>query len=534
MLLFESSWEVCNKVGGIYTVLATKIKYAKNFSEEYVCLGPYFKKSNFLEKDVPDTYKSVFASLRKKGITCHYGFWDTAGTPETILFDFKELWASKNNIKTLLWERFGVDSLFSSFEFEEPVLFSWAVGMFLEEVRRKFPNKEIVSHFHEWMSGVSLLYLEIYKIKLPTVFTTHATMLGRTLSSNNRYFLDSIEKIDALTEARNFNIQDKHLVEKACAENCSVFCTVSEITSKECFSFFGRKPDYITYNGVDLSLFSNKKEFKDNVIISKEMLRTFVTQFFFKHYAFDLDKTTFIFTSGRYEFHDKGTDSFIKSLSLLNNKLIESNSDKTAIVFFLMPVRNYGLKKDILSPNFGSSIGGFPPISSHYIDDESNDLIVKNLLKEGLNNSKEKRVKNIFIPIYLSEEDLLFNKNYYDVISGFDLGVFPSAYEPWGYTPLECSALAIPSITSNLAGFGLFVEKYLKKNEEDGVFIVDRNKENFTEDLSEIIFSIIKKDSQERERNRISANALATRATWKLFYKKYEDSYRKALSTNFI
>ena len=572
--LFEISWEVCNKVGGIYTVISSKADYARKHVDEFYFIGPYFKgkrNNEFEEHEIPDEFKKAFKLLEEKKIYCYFGVWKKTNI-KTFLIDFSDFMSEKNEIKKKLWEDYKIDSLNSDSWFDEPVIWSYAVGIFLENIYNE--KKETVAHFHEWLSGAGILYLKNKGVKIGKVFTTHATVLGRAMAGVGEIF----QKGNPEDEALRLKVIDKHLLEKRAALNSDVFTTVSEITSEECEKIIGKKPKVII-NGLDLKLMPNMEEIPEMHRKNKEKLKDLIIANFFPHYYLDIESCLFYYISGRYEFYTKGIDVYIKSLGNLNRRLKKENSKKEIIAFLLIPsefeevnfkiLKNMMLIKNIkeniedfsdeikkrillslfsdnnrilvsekflseskkLITNFDKK--GIPELTTHSIKDK-NDKIIKMIKEEGLENKKEDRVKVIFYPAYLSEEDGLLNMDYYSVVSGFHLGVFPSFYEPWGYTPFESACLGVPTITTDLAGFGRFVLEN-KKNKE-GIIVLKRGgktDEEIVKELEEEMHSYLHLDKIQRIKNKAVAQDFAHRISWEKLSEEYKKSYEDSLkSTN--
>lgn len=583
-VLLEISWEVCNKVGGINTVLATKaVQMERYYKDGYYLIGPYFPstdKSQFEEKKPPDELKEVFRDLAKEGIYCHFGRWLIEGEPKVILVDFKDLWRSVNQYKWELWNSYQVDSLNSGYEFDEPVVWGYGVAKLLEKFRTAYSQEKIVAHFHEWLSGSGLLFLKNFNVSIPAVFTTHATSLGRSMASQNADFYSFLEKIDAGKEAYNFHIQAKHLVEKAAASACDVFTTVSEITAVECESFLGRMPDVLLPNGLDLSKFPSFEEVAIKHHIQRSRIREFLFYYFFPYYHFDLKNTLFYFIIGRYEFHAKGIDVFIKSLADLNKKLKEEKSKKTIVAFFWIPAKVSGVQQELLEnrsnhfeikqfveentqelvESFMYSIvaqkkledsdvfddkthemlkrklkkmkkEGNPLICTHILDN-ADDVITKGLREAGLENSKEDHVKVVFYPLYLTENDNLLNLDVQGAIQGCHLGVFPSFYEPWGYTPLESAAEGVAAVTSDLSGVGRFMAHIPRDKDYPGIFIIKNFGKSEAEtimQLFEVLYNFSSLTRKDRVENKIKARELVEFCDWSNLAQNYIEAHNKAL-----
>lgn len=578
--VFEVSWEVCNKVGGIYTVIQSKAEYVKHYFDEYYFIGPYFpdKLVDFEEQVPSNELKEIFEILKAKDILCHYGAWTTTHT-HCILIDFSEFMKNKNKIKGDLWQDYKIDSLSAGQDFDEPVVWATAVGMLLEEISNKWQNKQIIMHFHEWLSGAALLYLKKRNVKGATVFTTHATILGRAIADANKPLYSILKIIDAEKEAYKYNINAKHQTEKATALNADVFTTVSKITALETEYLLKRKADLILINGVNFSEFPDLEMIPQSHKSNKEKIKEFLSAYFFPYYAFDLENCLFYFISGRYEFHNKGIDIFIEGLKRLNERLKKEKSKKRVVVFFFIPVaiksknieilENRALferlekfiddnlpeiRKNILytavsgalfnekmfSETFVTEIKklvfslkkkGLPPITVYELADKQNDPILNSLENAGLTNKEEDRVKVIYYGSYLSLSDGLLGLDYYSAIWGCHLGVFPSYYEPWGYTPIESASHGVPSITTDLSGFGKFVEENL--NSKEGIFVLKReNKsdEQAINELADYLYWYTNLGKEERINNKIVAENFVLRLSWENLISNYIKAYELALS----
>ena len=587
--LFELSWEVCNKVGGIYTVITSKADLVNKEFTNYFLIGPYFEKKakfEFQEEDAHN-FNGVFEQLKNEGIICHYGKWLIKGSPKVILIDFNGYVNFKNKIKKDLWDNYNVDSLFSQWDFEEPVIWATAAGRLIELIRNT-ENKKIVLHCHEWLSGAALLYVKSKNLNVGTVFTTHATALGRSLCSNGFQLYDLLDNLSVEDEAKKNKIIDKHTIEKASALNCDIFTTVSEITAMEAEKILERKADVITLNGLDMDKFPSFEITSIEHQKNRETMREFISYYFFPNYYFNLENTLNFFIVGRYEFKNKGIDIFIKSLGKLNEIMKQENSEKNIIVFFWIPrdvlsakykvaknKMNYHLLRHFIEQNsavlnrkiienllqcmdqyckiqegnininelFGDDFSnelrklrlnfvtdGDPPIVTHNLANENDDILVKSLLENGLDNKSDDKVKVIFYPVYLTGVDGLLDMEYYDCISGCHFGLFPSYYEPWGYTPLESAALGVPSLTTDLGGFGRFL---LSQNQgNSGVFVLKRFKkpeDEIVNEFTKILHNYTKLSQKGRVEQKLQAKKLASLADWNEFVKLYFKSYELAL-----
>lgn len=587
-LLIEVSYEVCNKVGGIYTVLISKAALMKEKYAEYITIGPYYEdKANVsMEQIIPPEYlQEVFSELKAEGIECIYGKWLVPGEPQVILIDFRNYLDNANEIKKKLWESYGVDTLFASWDYTEPMVWSWCVGRLIQKISEKMPSKKIVSHFHEWLAGIALLYLKSQHSSVKTVFTTHATMLGRAIAGSGEDLYSMLDALDPKAEAKTRGVMEKFTTEKACANNANVFTTVSEITGIEAKKILGREPDVLVLNGLDIQEFPTFEETSILHQKTREVMRDFISYYFFPYYNFDLDKSLTYFLLGRNEFRNKGIDIYIKSLGQLNQKLKADNDSKTIVSFIFVPIGAQGIRTsllqnkniyneikksiannsdmiesrilrdlvsgkkikgdDIFSKDFLMSIKkniasfkkneGLPPLSTHNIVDEDNNEIVKAIKAENLLNSADDKVKVIIYPVYVSESDGLLDLKYYDVLSGGHMGVFASYYEPWGYTPLECGALGVPSVTSDLAGFGRYVVKLTDKENNGGIYVLKRYQREYNEvinDFTDILYNFSKLNKEQRVKQKFASKELSKLADWSVLVENYIKAHNLALERN--
>jgi len=585
--LFEVSYEICNKVGGIYRVLESKsANMVEKYGEGYYLVGPYYMdkcKGEFKEESPKKELKKVFDKLAKEGIKCHYGRWMVKGKPKTILVDFQDYFSETNTIKKELWEGYGIDSLSAGHTFDEPVVWSWATGRLVSEMRKALLKKDekAVAHFHEWLSGAGLLYLDKNNEEIGTVFTTHATSLGRSLAYNGVNFYTGFDKINPTDKAYENNVHSKHQMEKKATEKADVFTTVSEITGMETKNFLGRDPDIVLPNGLNLDKFLTFEEIVIKHRLQRKRLREFVISFFFPYYKFNIDKTLFYFIIGRNEYKAKGVDVFIKGLSELNRKMKEEGSEKTIIAFFWIPTGVRSVKRELIEnreyfQDIKESLSGAmpeveenilynlfydeemstekiisenylfelekkllrlnraeetPPIATHDLADD-NDRILNSLKNHQLLNKKEDKVKVVYYPIYLTGHDGLSNLNYQEALEACHLGVFPSFYEPWGYTPLEAAALGVASVTTDLAGFGRYRQTLTEKEGKEGVYVLERYEKSdkkIVADLADYMYRFSLFGRKERVDNKIEARKIASKADWSDFVENYIQAHNRSL-----
>ncbi|MFT7615522.1 MAG: glycogen(starch) synthase [Candidatus Woesearchaeota archaeon] len=584
--VFEVSYETCHKVGGIYTVISSKALQMKKHYSEYYLIGEYFPNSSdieFASLQTPTNLIAAFEALEKKGVTAHFGKWLIKGEPNVILLSFNPLYEKRNDWRQFFWDNYQIDSIKAGHDFDEPMLLSVAAGMLIEEISRRqtYAAKKIICHSHEWMCGFTNLYLRTHVPQVKTVFTTHATMLGRSLSGSGAQMYSEIETINPQEEAQRLGIMEKFTAERACAQQSDVFTTVSDITGIEATYFLGRKPDILVLNGLDMEQFPSFEQAAITHAQSKEKIKEFLQYYFFPYHTFNTDKTTITFCSGRNEFKNKGIDSTIKALGELNKELVAKKSDKTVVCFFWVPYETHGIKKEVLENkifyrNLYSKLEQIQkkihkdfvtrvltniqlntyqavdeehmheirhmkklfqrytnqaPLCTHYIPDEENNEVIRAFRDNGLTNSPENKVKVIYYPVYLNGADGLLDMDYYQSINGTHLGLFPSYYEPWGYTPLEGAALAIPVITTDTAGFGQFIKKKMKKSE--GIFILERLRKHYNiSQYVSILSNFISLTHHERVKHKISAKLLSEHADWAILVDNYIQAHNLALTRN--
>lgn len=534
VFLFEISWEVCNKVGGIYTVITTKSNQILKKIKNYYCVGPYLQNSNddFIEIKTPNEYIEIKSELLKLGINIYFGKWKANEKVNVILIEYKNFSYKINDIKAKLWEEYKIDSLGSNwYDYDEPILWSWACGILIDKIYQKTSKKTII-HAHEWMSGGAIFYNKINQNKnIKTVFTTHATMLGRTISGHGEDLYKNIKDFFPNEKAYELGIHTKHQSEKTLASISDCFTTVSNITDLEAKYFYNKEADTILYNGFDNTIVGDINRLNKKLENSRKDLDEFTKAYFNDFINIDTNNVKYFFTSGRNEFRNKGVDIYIKSLAKINSRI----KNTKIINFILILIGNFEKNSEITKSfeNYKYKLKKEDqknaPLSTHNIP-ENNDII-KALKENNLNNSPNDNVLNIVIPTYISTRDNLINKTYYDFTSAFDLGVFPSNYEPWGYTPLECISLAIPTVTSDLSGFGQSVLNHCG-DACTSVKVIRREKvndEKSIESLSKFLIEISEQTKRELDFHREITKTLAIKYDWEVFINRYLEAYEIAL-----
>lgn len=534
--IFESSWEVCNKVGGIYAVLSTRAKTLQDrLHNRLVFIGPDCWKeteSPYFQED-DNLFREWQLAASKQGLKIRVGRWTVPGEPIAVLVDFNQYFSKKNEIYGQLWNDFQVDSLHAYGDYDEASMFSYAAALVVGSFYDFYldAKKKVVYHGNEWMTGLGLLYVQKHYPQIATIFTTHATSIGRSIAGNNKPLYDYLFAYNGDQMAEELNMQSKHSIEKQTAHHVDCFTTVSDITARECLELLDKPVDVVLPNGFEDDFvprgaaFTRKRKWarKRLLDVANALLGT------------DLgDETLLISTSGRYEFRNKGVDVYIEAM---NRLLRDKNLDKNVVAFVKVPGWVGEPRKDLQDRLASCKKFDTPlevPSVTHWLHDMSHDNVLSMLKHLDMQNRKEDRVKLIFIPCYLTGNDGILNLSYYDVILGNDLCIYPSYYEPWGYTPLESVAFKVPCVTTDLAGFGLWANSEIGHYGEigDGVKVIHRTDYNFSE-VADNIKDTVSKFSHftvaQVKKSRDNASKLSKKALWSHFIKYYEDAYDIAL-----
>lgn len=534
--IFESSWEVCNKVGGIYTVLSTRAKTLKEkLQDQLIFIGPdcwrdkvnpYFSRDNALYAD----WQKLAV---EEGLKVKVGRWNIPGEPVAILVDFTPYYAIKNEIYSKLWENFHVDSLHAYGDYDEASMFSYAAGLVVESFYKHVvgKDKKVVYHGNEWMTGLGLLYIKKNLPQIATIFTTHATSIGRSIAGNNKPLYDYLFAYNGDQMAEELNMQSKHSIEKQTAWNVDCFTTVSEITANECKELLDKPVDFVLPNGFDNSFVPKGAAFTKKRKEARKRLLDVANALM----GTDLDDDTLIVsTSGRYEFRNKGVDVYIEAM----NRLLRDEKLKKNVLAFIDVPGWVGEPRADLRERLDSGKKYDTPLEvpavTHWLNNMSHDNVLGMLKYLNMQNRTEDKVKLIFLPCYLTGDDGIVNKTYYDVVLGNDLCIYPSYYEPWGYTPLEAVAFKVPCITTDLAGFGLWAnsEKGGYCEISDGVKVIHRTDYNYSEvadAIKDTVAEYSNFNAAEVKKSRANADKLSKKALWSNFIEYYYKAYDFAL-----
>lgn len=540
-LLIETSWEVCNKIGGIYTVLSTKAKELKNlFGDRLVFIGPdVWDKEN--ESPVFTERKTLLKNFSQKkfpeGISVRCGRWKIPGSPLVILVDFKSMFQTLDGVYGRMWERYGVDSLHGYGDYDESNAFSLASAIVISRLISHLgvnPGKTI-AHFDEWTTGMGLLDLKSRLPEVKTIFTTHATTIGRSICGNGKPLYQYFQNYNGDQMAAELNVQAKHSLEKAAAWNADCFTTVSEVTARECEQLLEKRPDVVTPNGFEPSFVPDSEKWsklrkngrKKILEIASLLAGTPLN-----------DDSLIVATSGRNEFRNKGLDLFLDSMARTGEMCAEKNRNLIALI--LVPAWVKQPSGDLLiDMEFGGWVKPDPDYLTHRLNNEDSDAIACNIRYQKekiLNTGKGNTVHFLFVPCYLDGHDGIVNISYYDLLPAVDISVFGSYYEPWGYTPLESIAFGVPTVTTDKAGFGQWaVEAGRNSLEKGGVVVVERQDTNYgecVETISDTISRFSSLTSRQKEDISKAASLTSRQADWKFFISKYIEAFRFALNKN--
>ena len=535
--IFESSWEVCNKVGGIYTVLSTRAKTLQEaLQDKIVFIGPDFWKeqeSPYFKED-SNLFADWQGEAKEQGLKIRVGRWTVPGEPIAVLVDFNPFFEKKNEIYGWLWEHYGVDSLHAYGDYDEASMFSYAAALVVESYYNFYldSSKKVIYHANEWMCGLGALYINNKLPQIGTVFTTHATSIGRSIAGNMKPLYDYLFAYNGDQMAGELNMQSKHSIEKQTAHHVDCFTTVSDITAKECVELLDKPVDVVLPNGFDNSFVPTAAKFTAKRKAARRKMLDIANALLGE----DLDDDTLLIsTSGRYEFRNKGIDVFVEAM----NRLLRDRDLKKKVVAFIEVPGWVGEPRKDLQERLKSGKKYDTPLDvpqvTHWLHNMSHDNVLGMLKYYDMHNRKEDKVKVIFLPCYLDGNDGIVNMAYYDVVLGNDLCIYPSYYEPWGYTPLEAVAFKVPCITTDLAGFGLWANTVFGHEGTigDGVKVIHRTDYNYSEvadNIKDTVAEFSTMTKKQVDACRKNAGDLSKKALWSEFVKYYYKAYDIALT----
>ncbi|MBN2352592.1 MAG: glycosyltransferase [Spirochaetales bacterium] len=587
-LLFEISWEVCNQIGGIYSVLRSKAPVmVERWGERYTLLGPYFEQPALSEFEIEsggdDEISRCLARLNRSGLEAYLGRWLVTGNPRAVLFNVFSVYDKLAEIRREFWQRWGIDIPQNDDLMNQAFAFGYCLRRFFNELYAGRGTGRITAHFHEWLSGAAVELLRSDRLPMGIVFTTHATLLGRYIATNDEGFSERLPRLDWEREARQYAIEARVSLERSAALHAHCFTTVSEVTARECVQFLGRKPDIITPNGLNIERFAALHEFQNLHREYKEKITQFVMGHFFPSYSFDLDKTIFCFTSGRFEYRNKGFDVTLEALSRLNQRMKTAGSPVTIVMFFITKRPFYSMNPTVMHeralveelrhtcnamlkqvqerliyevaarqehtlPPLNTFIDDYwilrlkrtlasfktdrlPIVVTHNLVDDAHDEILEFLRRTRLVNGEADRVKIVYHPDFITPTNPLFGLEYGQFVRGCHLGIFPSSYEPWGYTPLECVANGVPAVTSDLSGFGDYVMRSMPDHDESGIWVVRRRGRSFNdaaEELAGRLQAFVELTRRERIAQRNAVENRSSAFDWHNLVDFYVQAYDKA------
>lgn len=535
--IFESSWEVCNKVGGIYTVLSTRAKTLQDKLKDHIMfIGPdvWKEKENPLFEEDASLLKSWRDTAENENLHVRIGRWNVPGHPIAVLVDFQPYFAIKNDIYTRLWEDYGVDSLHAYGDYDEASMFSYAAGLVVESYYNhilKGKCEHVVYQAHEWMTGLGALYIQKHVPEVATIFTTHATTIGRSIAGNHKPLYEYLFAYNGNQMAQELNVQSKHSIERETAHHVDCFTTVSEVTNRECAELLDKPADVVLMNGFEKDFVPSKAQFARKRREARRKLREVAGALLGTEFD---DDVMIISTSGRYEFRNKGIDLYMEAM---NRSLRNKDLTRKVLAFVQVPGWVCCPREDLKERLASGKACDTPlewPLLTHWLHEMSHDQVIDYMKRYNMWNLPDDKVKVIFVPCYLDGADGIFNMHYYDLLIGMDLTVYASYYEPWGYTPLESVAFHVPCITTNLSGFGLWVNQLLGKDGEltDGVQVVrrtDYNSSEVADAIKDAVTAYAAFTPQEAEKIRHKAADISEHALWKHFIRYYYQAYDIAL-----
>lgn len=580
-LLFEISWEVCSQAGGIYTVLRSKAPATVNrWQDGYWLIGPWRPNSEIeFEPEPPhDDVRDVLNELAGHGLKIHCGRWLITGRPQVLLIETASLAGKLNELKYFYWKDCGIGTPADDSEVGQIVAFGYATADLLMALHARIGSRPMMAHFHEWQGGAALPILAYRQAGFPTMFTTHATLVGRSLSAANVNLYDHLNQIDGEGVAREHGIWHRFAIERACAHSATTFTTVSGITAMEAEQFLGRRPEYLLPNGLNIERFAAPYEFQNLHRLNKDLIHDFVIGHFFPHHTFDLDRTLYMFTAGRYEYRNKGFDVVIEALHELNQRLKAEHADVTVVAFIIAPAPYRALNVETLNRQamlneikdtcrtiqqdmgrrlFRTVTGGRapttddlfdeyaavrikrmlhawrrgsqPPIVTHDLWNDGEDAVLSHLRARGLLNAADDAVKVVFHPEFITSTSPILGLEYDEFVRGCNLGIFPSYYEPWGYTPMECVVRGIPAITSDLSGFGKYVMEHFPEHDQNGLYVARRQGAGFEATVRQVtdwLYAFTHMTRRDRIQLRNHVEAYAEHFDWMNLSENYLEARR--------
>ncbi len=532
-LLMETSWEVCNKIGGIYTVLSTKARVLQEkFDDRLIFIGPdvwtdstpspYFIERKTLLKSAASKMKLPY------GISIRTGRWDIPGSPQVVLVKFDGVYAELDRIFSMMWDQYGVDSLHAYGDYHEGCAFSIASAIVMKSLadHLKVDEAGVMAHFNEWTTAMGLLYLKSTAPLARTVFTTHATSIGRSICGNGKPLYDYFHGYNGDQMARELNMEAKHSLEKTAAHQADCFTAVSDVTADECEQLLDIRPQVVTPNGFEPDFVPGGKRYDSLRASGRKRLLSIAGALKGKKFS---DDTMIVATSGRNEYRNKGLDLFLDSLATL--EWFDPAKDVLALVLVPAWVKEPSMPL-LTAMKEESGVADAPDYMTHRLNNEDCDSVTRRIATLEGEGKLLGKVNVVYVPCYLDGHDGIVDISYYDLLPAIDITVFPSYYEPWGYTPLESVAFGVPTVTTDKSGFGQWIlNNFVNSIEACGVKVVGRSDSNYCETAGEIarqLKEFAAKSEEERKQADKEATATSEKADWRFFIKAYDDAFRIA------
>jgi len=589
-ILFEIAWEVCNQIGGIFTYLKSKVPtMLDTYGENYFLIGPYFPEKARLDfREVNEPADSVLGStishMRELGFEIHYGYWLLEDSrPRVLLINPSIGYERLNDVKTRLWQKHQISTFLQNDNVDQVLGFGEVVRLLMSQFTAHLDiNQDVLLHFNEWMSASCLPDLVTDEIRVATVFTSHATVLGRYLAPNETDYFANIEQFQWLPKARHYGIESAAAIERVAAQKAHVLVTNSELTAKECEVFLGRKPDTIVGNGINKRPDAGHEAFNQHQE-NRGKIDLFVKSFFLPSFPVKTEKTLYFFTSGRYEYKNKGFNVTLEAAARLNERLMREDSDYNIVLFLISKNPFHSIRPDVLEarkrfkdlnkickeisarlgPRIYSNVTGtaqhklpdlntlvdeellltwkqalanfkregLPPVSTHSL--EKDDEVTQFCERAGLDNGVDKRVKIIYHPDFIERTKSLFGLDYQEFVRGCNLGIFPSLYEPWGNAAMESVLQGTPTISSDTSGFGKFLQQKMPQHEEVDLKVIRRRyqtEEDAIRQLTETLYNFTETFKKEKFVPRTSLpKHIMDSLCWTELQQRYAENYRLAM-----
>lgn len=544
MMILETSWEVCNKMGGIYTVLSSRAKEMMSAHQgEVIFIGPLQGETlpqDFIASTSDILHPWVEQAQSTFALRTAVGTWDIPGNPPVILVDYSPLWDEKGSLYFEMWEQYHLQSDKGYGDYDESCLFSIAAARLMHSLidvlRPQRKQGQIISIFNEWQTAMGILYSKKHRPDLATLFITHATTVGRSIAGNGKDLYAYMPYYNGNQMAEELGVVAKHSVERLAAHTSDLFATVSKLTAAECTQLLERTP-LVLPNGFEGNFVPKGRKYTQARKVAREKL-TLIAQALTGLPA--NSKDVYLSLGGRYEYRNKGIDLYVESIAKLRNLY---KGKKRIFAFILVPAwvaeARADLKYLINTPEEQQQTALQHPTITHWLHNMRDDAAQSHFRYRGLDQVHES-VNVIHIPVYLTGNDGIANMSYYELLCGMDMSVYPSYYEPWGYTPLESVAFGVPTITTRYAGFGLWADEVLAQDKnylEQGTPVAvlartDHNANEIAEEIAKHICKYAEGKLGKLTELREASFKLAEQAEWKHFYKHYLNAYKSLKKKN--